>query len=91
MYFPCLAVIGAARQEMGGYYVAVMAIYSTLLAWSVATFFYQVTEGFNLLYIALSLLVLVGIYGWLHLLGKKERSANHQMVAPPPVVKQHCG
>lgn len=90
MYFPCLAVIGAARQEMGGYYAAVMAIYSTLLAWSVATFFYQVTEGFNPFYILLSLLVLIGIYSWLHILGKKERSNGAPLVAPPPVVK-NCG
>ncbi|MEJ2056781.1 MAG: ferrous iron transport protein B, partial [Desulfofustis sp.] len=86
MYFPCLAVIGAARQEMGGYYAVVMAIYSTLLAWSVATFFYQVAEGHNLFYIFLSLALLVAIYGWLHLLGKKEQP-EVPLVAPPPVVK----
>jgi len=85
MYFPCLAVIGAARQEMGGYYAVVMAVYSTLLAWSVATFFYQVAEGHNLLYIILSMAVLVAVYGWLHLLGKKEQS-EAVLVAPPPVV-----
>ncbi len=86
MYFPCLAVIGAARQEMGGYYAVVMAVYSTLLAWSVATFFYQIMEGRNLFYIFLSLAVLVGIYGWLHLLGKKERP-DVPLVVPPPVIK----
>ena len=87
MYFPCLAVIGAARQEMGGYYAAVMAVYSTSLAWSAATFFYQIAEGHNLFYLFLSLAVLVGIYGWLHLLGRKERASNGPLVAPPPVVK----
>lgn len=86
MYFPCLAVIGAARQEMGGYYALVMAVYSTLLAWSVATFFYQLAEGHNLFFILISLFVLVGIYGWLHMLGKKEQP-EVQMVVPPPVVK----
>jgi ferrous iron transport protein B len=86
MYFPCLAVIGAARQEMGGYYAAVMAVYSTLLAWSVATFFYQVAEGHNLFYIFLSLAMLTAIYGWLHLLGKKEQ-ADMPVVTPPPVIK----
>ena len=86
MYFPCLAVIGAARQEMGGYYAVVMAVYSTLLAWSVATFFYQVAEGHNLFYILVSLVVLVGIYGWLQVLGKKEQTPV-PMVAPPPVIK----
>ena len=86
MYFPCLAVIGAARQEMGGYYAGVMAVYSTLLAWSVATFFYQVAEGHNLFYILLSMAMLAAIYGWLHLLGKKEQSSV-PVVAPPPVIK----
>ncbi|WP_319549452.1 ferrous iron transport protein B [Desulfogranum marinum] len=86
MYFPCLAVIGAARQEMGGYYAAVMAIYATLLAWAVATFFYQVTEGHNVLYILLSLLTLVGIYGWLYLLGKKEQEKTPAL-APLPIIK----
>jgi len=86
MYFPCLAVIGAARQEMGGYYAVVMAVYSTLLAWSVATFFYQVTEGHNLFYIFVSLVVLVGIYGWLHMLGKKEQT-EVPIIVPPPVIK----
>ncbi len=86
MYFPCLAVIGAARQEMGGYYAAVMAVYSTLLAWSVATFFYQVAEGHNLFYIFLSLAMLTAIYGWLHILGKKEQP-DMVVVPPPPVIK----
>jgi len=86
MYFPCLAVIGAARQEMGGYYAVVMAVYSTLLAWSVATFFYQVAEGHNLFYIILSMALLVAVYGWLHLLGKKEQP-EVPLVAPPPIVK----
>ena len=86
MYFPCLAVIGAARQEMGGYYAGVMAVYSTLLAWSVATLFYQIAEGHNLFYILLSAAMLALIYGWLHLLGKKEQ-ANTPLVAPPPIIK----
>jgi len=89
MYFPCLAVIGAARQEMGGYYASVMATYSTLLAWSVATLFYQVVEGHNFLYVALSIAILGGIYGWLHLLGKKEKDTV-PFIAPPPVFKD-CG
>lgn len=85
MYFPCLAVIGAARQEMGGFYTAVMATYCTLLAWSVATLFYQVAEGHNLVYIILSLVILVAIYGGLRLIGKRENEVN---IAPSlPVLK----
>jgi len=85
MYFPCLAAIGAARQEMGGYYAAVMATYSTLLAWAVATLFYQIVEGHNLLYILAALGVLTSIYGWLYMLGKKEQPAT--TVFAPPVVR----
>lgn len=88
MYFPCLAVIGAARKEMGGYYAAVMAVYSTLLAWSVATLFYQITEGHNLFFLLLSLAAIGAIYGWLHLLGKKEQ--KQKQVFAPPVVRSSC-
>ncbi len=81
MYFPCLAVIGAARQEMGGYYASVMAVYSTILAWAVATLFYQLAEGHNFLYILLSIAILFGVYGWLYLLGKREDPVT--FFAPP--------
>jgi ferrous iron transport protein B len=85
MYFPCLAVIGAARKEMGGYYASVMAVYSTLLAWSVSTLFYQIAEGHNLFYILFSFAAIAAIYGWLHLLGKKEQ--QKAPVFAPPVVR----
>jgi len=85
MYFPCLAVIGAARKEMGGYYAGVMALYSTLLAWSVSTLFYQVAEGHNIFYLLLSLATIAAIYGWLHLLGKKEQ--QQVPVFAPPIVR----
>jgi len=88
MYFPCLAVIGAARQEMGGFYAGVMAAYSTLLAWAVATLFYQIAEGHNLWFIALSLLILAGVYGGLHLLGKREKMVSNIVFAPP--IRKSC-
>ncbi len=88
MYFPCLAVIGAARQEMGGYYAGVMAVYSTLLAWSVATLFYQIVEGHSIFYILLSFTVLGMIYGGLHLIGKKEKEEFVPVFAPP--IRKSC-
>lgn len=72
MYFPCLAVIGATKQEMGAFYSAVMAVYCTALGWSVATLFYQITEGRNILYISIALAILAAIYGTLKYLGTKE-------------------
>ena len=88
MYFPCLAVIGAARQEMGGYYAAIMAVYSTLLAWSVATLFYQVVEGHNLFYTLLSLAILAAIYGGLYYIGTKEKQEKMPVFAPP--IRRSC-
>lgn len=84
MYFPCLAVIGAARQEMGGFYAGVMAVYATLLAWAVATLFFQIAEGHNFVYIILSLLILLIIYGGLYYLGQREKSSQN-FVAPPVI------
>ncbi len=75
MYFPCLAVIGATKQEMGSFYSAVMAVYCTGLGWSVATLFYQITEGRNILYIAIALAILVGIYGTLKYIGQRDSEA----------------
>ncbi len=88
MYFPCLAVIGAARQEMGGFYAGVMAVYSTLLAWAVATLFYQLAEGHSMLYIILSLIILAAIYGGLYVVGKREKISNHNVFAIP--IRKSC-
>lgn len=88
MYFPCLAVIGAARQEMGGFYAGVMAVYSTFLAWSVATLFYQVAEGHNVLFILLSLLILAGIYGGLYMIGRRENLSREKVFSIP--IRSSC-
>ncbi|MDZ7740390.1 MAG: ferrous iron transport protein B [Bacteroidota bacterium] len=42
IYFPCIAVIAAIRKESGGWKWAMfMAVYTTLLAWSVSFLVYQ--------------------------------------------------
>ncbi|NDV23704.1 ferrous iron transport protein B [Desulfovibrio sp. JC022] len=79
MYFPCLAVIGATRQEMGGFYSAVMAMYCTALGWSVSTLFYQIAEGRNPLYMGIAVAILGGIYGTLKYLGSKEVEEEPQL------------
>jgi len=88
MYFPCLAVIGAARQAMGGFYAGVMAVYSTFLAWAMATLFYQIAEGHNILYIIFSLVMLAGIYGGLYVVGKREKMSNNNVFAIP--IRKSC-
>ncbi len=66
LYFPCLAVVGAARKEMGWGYTVLFSTYLTLLAWGVATLFYQVVEGKNLLYGAMA----IGVFGIIYLMFK---------------------
>jgi ferrous iron transport protein B len=41
LYFPCVAAMAAAIREMGAPLGIVLGVYSTVLAWSVATLFYQ--------------------------------------------------
>ncbi len=45
IYFPCVAALGAAVREMGRGYGWLLAGYLTVLAWVVATLFYQLTTG----------------------------------------------
>lgn len=45
LYFPCVAALGAAIREMGTGYGVLLALYTTLLAWSTATLFYQFVSG----------------------------------------------
>jgi ferrous iron transport protein B len=45
IYIPCVAAMGAATKEMGGGYATVLGVYQTVLAWIVATLYYQLTTG----------------------------------------------
>ncbi len=71
LYFPCLAAMSAAYQEMGPLYTAVQMVYLTILAWATATLFYQIAEGHNPLYMLYSGIALGVIYLGMALLGKK--------------------
>lgn len=62
IYFPCVAALGAAVQEMGRGYAWLMAGYLTLLAYAVGVLTYNLIAGPQLLPVALSLGTLVAIY-----------------------------
>ncbi len=70
LYFPCVAALGAAVQETGPKYGALLVTYLTLLGWIVATLFYQLFEGGSALWIAVALLMLAGIIGTFAWLGR---------------------
>lgn len=63
LYFPCLATVGAVAREIGNKRAIFMAIYMTLLAWTVSTFFFQLTAGHNLFFLLLPLLLCVFFIG----------------------------
>jgi ferrous iron transport protein B len=54
VYFPCVAAMGAIVREIGPKFGILAMIYLTVLAWSVATLFYQIAQGHDLLLMALA-------------------------------------
>ncbi len=55
MYFPCVAAQGAAMREMGRSLGILLAAYLTVFAWVASVLFYQISEGGNAVWIAVSL------------------------------------
>ncbi len=77
LYFPCLAVLGAARKEMGWAYTILFSGYLTFLAWAVSTLFYQIAEGHSLLYGGLA----VGVFGLIFVMFKVIGNMSSEKVA----------
>lgn len=73
LYFPCVAAFGAMTREMGLRYSLLSVGYLGVIAWSVATLFYQVTVAHSPLWIivSLALMALCVLVFWI--IGKKAR------------------
>ncbi|MGM0675120.1 MAG: ferrous iron transport protein B, partial [Spirochaetota bacterium] len=63
LYFPCVAALSAAIREMGAGLGWLLAAYTTVVAWSLATLFYQFSTGpqFGFVAVALGLLVAIAV------------------------------
>ncbi len=61
IYFPCVAAFGAIVREIGIGYGWLAITYLTILAWSVATLFFQIATGHNIFWIGFAVL-LVGLF-----------------------------
>jgi len=72
LYFPCVAAFGTAIQEMGWKYGVLQAAYLTILAWSTATLFYQITVAHNPLFIILPIIVMTAFVIALRIFGRRE-------------------
>ncbi|MFP4365214.1 MAG: Fe(2+) transporter permease subunit FeoB [Spirochaetia bacterium] len=73
VYFPCVAALGVAVQETGKAYGALLVTYLTVLAWIIATLFFQILEGGSLLWIIIPLVLLAGIIATFAYIGKKTK------------------
>jgi len=70
IYFPCVAAFAAAIREMGAGLGWLLAGYTTVLAWSVATLFYQLITGPQLVFVLLPVALLVLLIGVFAALGR---------------------
>ena len=59
LYFPCVAAMAAAIKEMGALLGWTLAAYSTLLAWSIATLYYQMSTRPSPLPVAIAIGLIV--------------------------------
>ena len=71
IYVPCAAALAAAIREMGGMLGWLLALYSTGLAWSVATLFYQFASGPTFPAVVIPLVVMGTIAAAFRILGTR--------------------
>ena len=73
LYVPCFAAMGAAFNELGRLYGIILMVYLTVLGWSVATLYYQLTLGRQWLWIAVPCALLAAMAGGFALMGRYRR------------------
>jgi ferrous iron transport protein B len=70
IYVPCVVAVAAMAREIGFGLTLFSVLYLTVLGWIVSTLFYQLSVGFQAVWIVIPLSLLIMIYGFLHVLGK---------------------
>ncbi|MBN2434431.1 MAG: Fe(2+) transporter permease subunit FeoB [Spirochaetes bacterium] len=70
LYLPCVAALAAVIKETGYIFGILNAAYVTILAWSVATLFYQITAGHSPVFGLLPLLLMGSIFLVLKIMSK---------------------
>lgn len=71
VYFPCVGAFGTIVRELGKGFGVLNVLYLTLFGWIIATLFYQITAGHQILWIVIPLLLIALIYATFTYLGKK--------------------
>lgn len=73
LYVPCFAAMGAAFRELGTRYGIVLMAYLTVLGWSVATLYYQLTLGHRALWIVVPCVLLIAMFAGFTIMGRRRR------------------
>jgi ferrous iron transport protein B len=70
LYMPCVAAVAAAYREFGRSLTILQIIYSTILAWIMATLFYQIAAGHEWIWILFALALLTAFVAGIRRYGK---------------------
>ncbi len=78
IYMPCVGVVAAIYREVGARWATFSVLYLTILAWIVATIYYQISifhlqPGSSSSLIALALGILIVVYAILKVIGKQTK------------------
>jgi ferrous iron transport protein B len=73
LYPPCVAAFGAMVREIGARYALVSSLYLLVVAWAVATLFYQFTLGGSALWVAVAVLLLALMVFMFWVMGRRAR------------------
>jgi ferrous iron transport protein B len=74
IYFPCVSALGAILREIGPGYGWLSIAYLTVLAWIVATLYFQIALEQRLIWIIVPLAMLAGIYALFRAIGGSQRT-----------------
>ncbi len=80
LYLPCIPALAAMTKEIGVRYTLLALAYLAVIAWSIATLFFQLTVAHNPLWIivAVALICLMALVFWV--IGRRHRSFNEHAV-----------
>ena len=70
IYVPCLVAIAATAKEIGAGLTIFSVLYLTALGWIVSTLFYQLTVGFQLIWIFIPVALLIALIAGLKIAGR---------------------
>lgn len=90
LYIPCVAALSAMAKEVGAVWTLVSGVYLALTAWGVSTLFYQITDGHDLGWFLVSLVVLGTLGALFFLVGARwrRRGAPVTPLGPSSAIKR---